>query len=312
MSESVSQREKIRRLEQSNKDLRRITAYYRDKGKIIQELKIENRKLESRNHDCNELLRKNNQKYEREINELKENLKFTQEKYVNERRELIDSCDGLRHVINSMNACNRLMNNTTSEKVNKWKKTSLRLDWLICEMEKVGAIRLPEHEWATDMREDIEYPNNDGVSIYKDISREIKRECLPNYEDAHIEMVSSEEETRRYSEWSEEASVYVASLESVETLGIHYMFDEEETALQGRREMGQMTWTDDVEDYEISDMFDEDEDEDEIIDSSSSGVFEHRRVWRFHPNTGEEQEFMCNCGGVGPCMQCGFWQMVLG
>ena len=34
------------------------------------------------------------------------------------------------------------------------------------------------------------------------------------------------------------------------------------------------------------------------IHSSESG----RLIWRFHPNTGEEQEFMCNCGGVGPCM----------
>ena len=99
--------------------------------------------------------------------------------------------------------------------------------------------------------------------------------------------------------------------DDVEMLGISDMFDEEAAALQRRRDMGEMIWTDDVEDYEISDMFEEDEEDENEIHSSESGIFSYRRVWRFHPNTGEEQEFMCNCGGVGPCMQCGFWQMVM-
>lgn len=37
------------------------------------------------------------------------------------------------------------------------------------------------------------------------------------------------------------------------------MFDEEATSLQRRRDVGEMIWTDDVEDYEISDLFEEDE-----------------------------------------------------
>ena len=52
-------------------------------------------------------------------------------------------------------------------------------------------------------------------------------------------------------------------------LGISDMFDEEAAALQRRRDMGEMIWTDDVEDYEISDMFEEDEDENEIHSSES-------------------------------------------
>ena len=77
-------------------------------------------------------------------------------------------------------------------------------------MDKVGAIRLPDHEWATDMRHDIEYPDDDGVnrgrSIYGDIHVSIRRDCLPDYGDAHTEAVSEEEESRRYEEWSQEAS----------------------------------------------------------------------------------------------------------
>jgi hypothetical protein len=42
-------------------------------------------------------------------------------------------------------------------------------------------------------------------------------------------------------------------------VGISDMFDEEATSLQRRRDVGEMIWTDDVEDYEISDLFEEDE-----------------------------------------------------
>lgn len=95
------------------------------------------------------------------------------------------------------------------EKVKKWQGISLKLNWLIEEMEKVGAIRLPDHEWATDMRESIEYPIIDrcdgGKSVLREISEDVRLESLPNYEDAHMEIVSEQEENRRYDEWSREA-----------------------------------------------------------------------------------------------------------
>lgn len=95
------------------------------------------------------------------------------------------------------------------EKVKKWQGISLKLNWLIEEMVKVGAIRLPDHEWATDMRESIEYPNidmcDDGKSVFREISEDVRLESLPNYEDAHMEIVSEREENRRYEEWTREA-----------------------------------------------------------------------------------------------------------
>ena len=107
------------------------------------------------------------------------------------------------------------------EKVKKWQGTSLRLNWLIEEMEKVGAIRLPEHEWATEMRQSIEYPDDDygldrGNSIYQDVYEEVLRENLPNYQDAHMEIVSEEEENRRYAEWTREAQTMPLSNPEIE------------------------------------------------------------------------------------------------
>lgn len=95
------------------------------------------------------------------------------------------------------------------EKVKKWQGISLKLNWLIEEMEKIGAIRLPDHEWATDMRESIEYPIVDrcdgGKSVFREISEDVRLESLPNYDDAHMEVVSEAEENRRYEEWTREA-----------------------------------------------------------------------------------------------------------
>lgn len=138
-----------------------------------------------------------------------------------EGRDRIDrqkTCvENLRTTINNQD---RLILERQREK-EKWQRTSLRLDWLIREMDKVGAIRLPDHEWATDMRHDIEYPDDDGVSrgrsIYDDITRDLKIDCLPNYNDAHMEVVSEEEEIRRYGEWSQEARTY-SEVESLSNL----------------------------------------------------------------------------------------------
>ena len=53
----------------------------------------------------------------------------------------------------TVNNQDRLLAESQGKKENG-KGSILRLDWLIREMDKVGAIRLPDHEWATDMRQD--------------------------------------------------------------------------------------------------------------------------------------------------------------
>jgi hypothetical protein len=96
-----------------------------------------------------------------------------------------------------------------------WTGQSIRLKWMIDEMERVGAIRLPDHDWVTDMAKYIEYPDTTfengveilGQSIFQNISRDVKRRYLPSYEDAHMEHIDWEEEAYRIREWSMEASV---------------------------------------------------------------------------------------------------------
>ena len=80
-----------------------------------------------------------------------------------------------------------------------WMKNTLRLKWIIDEMEKVGAIRLPDHDWAIDMAHDVEFSNQEdpNISVFRDkIPYYIYREVLPNAADADIQFVDEETENR--------------------------------------------------------------------------------------------------------------------
>jgi hypothetical protein len=88
----------------------------------------------------------------------------------------------------------------------RWMGNTLRLNWIIKEAAKVGALRLPDHEWVTDMAHDLEYPNEGTVSIFSDIPRHIRERYLPQYGDAHIEFIEEEEENVLIEQLSEEAS----------------------------------------------------------------------------------------------------------
>ena len=107
-----------------------------------------------------------------------------------------------------------------SEDRTKWIGRTIRLKWLIDEMERAGAIRLPDHEWATDMAKDIEYPDMsyvDGIevtgsSIFQSISRDTLMRYLPSHEDAHMEPVNEDEEAERIHAWSLEARVLTEGL----------------------------------------------------------------------------------------------------
>jgi len=82
--------------------------------------------------------------------------------------------------------------------LSKWQGVVVRLNWLIKEMEKVGAIRLPDHEWATEMRHSIEYPDDDGIhngaSIISSLPYSVRAANLPTDEDSHMEILTDEEE----------------------------------------------------------------------------------------------------------------------
>ena len=94
---------------------------------------------------------------------------------------------------------------TTQKTEEEWIGRSLRLKWIIDEMERVGAIRLPDHEWATDMALDIEYPENESVSIFQQTPRHIRNRYLPNYNDSHMEFADEDSESRIIENLSREA-----------------------------------------------------------------------------------------------------------
>lgn len=98
-----------------------------------------------------------------------------------------------------------------------WMKNTLRLKWIIDEMEKVGAIRLPDHHWAIDMAHDIEFSNQEepNRSVFRDkIPYSLYREVLPNYDDAEIQFVDEETENRLIDELSREAHEFSSQIGS--------------------------------------------------------------------------------------------------
>ena len=98
----------------------------------------------------------------------------------------------LREVINNLNQL------VPHEQTEAWIGRTLRLKFIIDEMEKVGAIRLPDHDWAIDMVNDVEIP---------EVSSEIKNRFLPSYQDAHIEFDGGEQEQAEiYGELSRAAT----------------------------------------------------------------------------------------------------------
>lgn len=54
--------------------------------------------------------------------------------------------------------------------IGEWQGRSVRLNWIIKEMERVGAIK-GEHEWVQDLRRSIEFPNDDGINLGESVFR---------------------------------------------------------------------------------------------------------------------------------------------
>ena len=93
----------------------------------------------------------------------------------------------------------------------KWMGYTLRLNWIIQEGAKVGAIRLPDHDWMTDMAHDMEFPDSESetsTSIYWDIPSHIRKKYLPNYDDAHMEFTDEDQENQLLERLTEEASEF--------------------------------------------------------------------------------------------------------
>ena len=100
--------------------------------------------------------------------------------------------------------------------VSEWQKKSMRLQYIIEQMNRVGAIRLPEHEWALDMADEIKFPDGSAISVYNVVPYELRQEWLPSATD-NVEIVDEVEQSALYMHLSEEARAH-SELETLNSL----------------------------------------------------------------------------------------------
>lgn len=139
----------------------------------------------------------------RTIDTRKSNVRLTEEKNI--QTERIRKLEIQRHTLESgYDEWKRIAKDWKEKSINAedvnegWIGRTLKLKWIIDEMDKVGAIRLPDHEWATDMVGDIEIP---------EVSMSIRRKFLPSFEDSHMEFDGGEREQEEiYAELSRAAA----------------------------------------------------------------------------------------------------------
>lgn len=142
----------------------------------------------------------NNRKLEIEVLKLKEDVECARDTYnsLNDRyRSVLAEVRELRN---------------TSHVNEEWIGRSLKLKWIFDEMLKVGAVKLPDHEWATDMVQEIEFPSGSRNSVFYEVSRNIRETYLPSVQDAHMEWVEEEDENELIRRLSEEATDFSNSI----------------------------------------------------------------------------------------------------
>ena len=93
----------------------------------------------------------------------------------------------------------------------EWMGRAIRFNWIINEMKRVGAIRLPDHDWATDMTQAIEFPYTESPSksIFRDgFPSSVRDRFIPSFQDSHFEFIDEEEESEIIAHLSREASEF--------------------------------------------------------------------------------------------------------
>lgn len=143
-----------------------------------------------------------NRKLEAEVFKLKEDVECGRDAYnsLNDRyRSVLGEVRELRN---------------TSAVNEEWIGRSLKLKWIFDEMLKIGAVKLPDHEWATDMVQEIEFPNGSNNSVFYEVPRNIRETYLPGVQDAHMEWIEEEDENELIQRLSEEASDFSNSVDN--------------------------------------------------------------------------------------------------
>ena len=187
-----------------------------DADKAVQDLREKVKSLEEEKTKSNEEMAKKCEILEEK--NMRDGMRFNQMKrnYEDRLRSSINMNDTLVHEVKIMSEKISKQERTIEELEQrgydeKWVGYALRLNWIIQEGAKVGAIRLPDHEWMTDMAHDIEFPESGSetsTSIYWEVPSHIRRKYLPNYDDAHMEFTDEDQENQLLDRLSEEASEF--------------------------------------------------------------------------------------------------------
>lgn len=177
--------------------------------KVVQDLKtaLEEEKTKNKDLYCEiEDLKKKNIQNEMKIISDRETMKTRLRSCINANDTLIHDGRIMAEAINKQKKeIEELKMRGCDE---KWMGYTLRLNWMIQEGAKVGAIRLPDHEWMTDMAHDMEFPYSESISVYMVIPSHIRKKYLPNYDDAHMEFTDEDQENQLLDRLTEEASEF--------------------------------------------------------------------------------------------------------
>lgn len=105
----------------------------------------------------------------------------------------------------------------------EWQKKSMRLQYIIEQMNRVGAIRLPEHEWAIDMADEVKFPDGSVNSVYNMVPYDLRQQWLPSATDNVGEIVDEVEQDALYMRLSEEARAHSQSISESQQM---YMYND--------------------------------------------------------------------------------------
>lgn len=202
--------------------------------------------------DENFSLKKKVEKDKKKIDSLKEVI----EDHLHLHKEKDQLISGLRNEIDILKEQNMVNGTNCVRLIEEWQGRSLRLNWLLKEMERAGAIK-EEHDWAIDLRHSIEFPiepDQGGVSVYEEIPFDVKANNIPNHMDSHMEEVDEYVENERIEEWSDDARSFVELEQNLACLTIQNMWRKFK-----KRKVLSQDWIDKENDNIFGNMFDEDE-----------------------------------------------------
>jgi len=74
-----------------------------------------------------------------------------------------------------------------------WMGRCLKLDFIFKKIKQIGALPEDHGAWVWDMVEDIEFPDNQSVSVFLSLPSSIRNRYLPSFDDAGINFQSGED-----------------------------------------------------------------------------------------------------------------------